>query len=106
MLNKSELTSLHKLVKRQDPRLPVVFSALSDGTRCKIFRMVLKRKQQDLSVSDFSKTLKITPSAASQHLKILELTGLIVKSRIGNRSSIKPNLKDPLVKALKKSIIK
>src|ERR1051326_3069643 len=106
MLNKTELNNLNKLVKQQDPRLAVVFNALSDGTRCKVFRMLLKRKQNDLSISDFAKTLKITASAASQHVKILELTGLIVKSRTGNTTSLKPNLHDPLVRALKKSIIK
>lgn len=83
---------------RQDDRLPVVFAALGDPRRCKIFRLFLKR--QRLCVSDVSRTLKISMSLASQHLKVLEVTGLVRRHKEGRVVYYKPAINDELVRAI------
>jgi DNA-binding transcriptional ArsR family regulator len=102
MLNSTEITKLQKLLKHEDNRLPIVFNALSDPNRCKIFRSFLKRPK--LCVSDISKTLGISMSLASQHLKILEITKLLVREREGRMIYFSPNLKDELVTAIIKAV--
>lgn len=106
MLTDQELTQFRKLVDAQNPRLAIVLSVLSEPNRCKIFRLLVRNNQTDLCVSDFAKILKITSSAASQHLKQLEMTGVIIKERNGQKVHFKPQTKAPLVAAITKAIIK
>jgi DNA-binding transcriptional ArsR family regulator len=102
LLNTKEIAKLQKLMKHEDNRLPIVFNALSDPNRCKIFRSFLKREK--LCVSDISKILGISMSLASQHLKILEITKLLTREREGRVIYYKPNLKDELVTAIIKAV--
>jgi DNA-binding transcriptional ArsR family regulator len=102
MLNPKEITKLKKILTHEDNRLPIVFNALSDGNRCKIFRSFLKREK--LCVSDISKILGISMSLASQHLKILEITKLLTREREGRMIYFRPNLKDELVVAIIKAV--
>lgn len=98
MLNPKEIHKLQKLIKRQDDRLPIVFGALGDPTRCLIFRSFLRRER--LCVSDVARTMRISMSLASQHLKILEITGLVVREKEGRTVYYKPKSDDPLVRAV------
>lgn len=98
MLNPEEIGKLKKALKKEDARLPIVFSALSDPKRCLIFRSFLKKDR--LCVSDISKTFGISMSLASQHLKILDVTGLLTKEKVGRTVYYTPNVKEELVKAI------
>lgn len=102
MLNATEITKLRSLLKRDDERLPIIFSALSDPKRCLIFRSFLKKDR--LCVSDISRTLNISMSLASQHLKILEITGLLTREREGRVIYFKPNTKEELVQTIIKAV--
>jgi DNA-binding transcriptional ArsR family regulator len=98
MLKPHEIQKLQSLMKREDERLPILFNALSDPKRCKIFRMFLKREK--LCVSDISRILGISMSLASQHLKILELTRLLTREREGRVIYYRPNTADDLVRTI------
>ena len=102
MLKPREIQKLRSLLAREDDRLPIVFGALSDPRRCKIFRSFLKR--QRLCVSDVAKTLRISMSLASQHLKILEITKLVVRQKEGRTVYFTPNTHDELVRAIIKAV--
>lgn len=102
MLNANEIAKLQRIMTEDDKRLPIVFNALGDPRRCKIFRSFLQKDK--LCVSDISKTLKISMSLASQHLKILELTGLVVREREGRVIYYRPNVKDKLVQSIIKAV--
>jgi DNA-binding transcriptional ArsR family regulator len=95
MLKPKEIEKLQSLMKKKDERLPIIFGALSDPRRCLIFRSFLKKDR--LCVSDISKTFHISMSLASQHLKILEITGLLTKEKVGRSVYYTPRMKDELV---------
>lgn len=102
MLNVREIGKLRRLMKKEDERLPIIFSALSDANRCKIFRSFLKRER--LCVSDIAKTFDISMSLASQHLKILEITGLLSRTKEGRTVYYKPRQSDELVRTIIKAV--
>ncbi|MDE2212992.1 MAG: winged helix-turn-helix transcriptional regulator [Patescibacteria group bacterium] len=102
MLNPKEIQKLQSLLKREDHRLPIVFSALGDPRRCKIFRSFLKRDR--LCVSDVSRTFGISMSLASQHLKILEVTKLVIREKEGRTVYFRPNVQDELVRTVIKAV--
>ncbi len=102
MLNSEEIQKLKKLLTKEDHRLPIVFNALSDPKRCLIFRSFLK--QERLCVSDIAKTLGISMSLASQHLKILEITGLLTREREGRLIYFRPKVSDELVRTIIKAV--
>jgi DNA-binding transcriptional ArsR family regulator len=102
MLKPHEIEKLKTLMKHEDARLPIIFNALSDPKRCSIFRALLKRER--LCVSDISKILGISMSLASQHLKILELTKLLVREREGRVIYFRPNTDDELVRVIIKAV--
>jgi ArsR family transcriptional regulator, lead/cadmium/zinc/bismuth-responsive transcriptional repressor len=102
MLNAQEIQKLKKLLTKEDERLPIVFNALSDPKRCLIFRSFLKREK--LCVSDIAKTLGISMSLASQHLKILEITGLLTREREGRVIYFRPKVSDELVRTIIKAV--
>jgi ArsR family transcriptional regulator, lead/cadmium/zinc/bismuth-responsive transcriptional repressor len=102
MLNPREIDKLQKLMAREDERLPIVFNALSEPNRCKIFRSFLTRER--LCVSDISKILGISMSLASQHLKILEITKLLLREREGRVIYYRPNTSDELVRTIIKAV--
>ena len=105
MLNKQELSRLHRLVDAHNPHLDAVFGAIAEPNRCKMLRLLLTQERAQLCVSDFAQILRITPAAASQHLKQLELVGLINKFRRGQKVCFQARSHDPLVTALQKAII-
>lgn len=102
MLNATEIKRLKSLLTKEDDRLPIIFNALSDPKRCLIFRSFLK--QDRLCVSDIAKTLGISMSLASQHLKILEITGLLTREREGRVVYFRPKVSDELVRTIIKAV--
>lgn len=106
MLNPKELERLHKTVDtKRNERLAIIFNALSDPNRCKVFRVFVSQGTEGLCVSDVARLLKISPSAASQHLKILVITGLLTRERAGQKVNYYASDSDPLVKALIKAVL-
>ena|SRR6185503_6747746 len=102
MLKPHEITKLRGLLKREDDRLPIVFGALGDANRCRIFRGFLTRDR--LCVSDVARTFGISMSLASQHLKVLEITKLVVREREGRSVYYRPNSEDELVRSIIKAV--
>jgi DNA-binding transcriptional ArsR family regulator len=102
MLKPNEIQKLRSLLAREDDRLPIIFAALGDPRRCKIFRSFLKRDR--LCVSDISRTLGISMSLASQHLKVLEITRLVDREREGRAVYFTLNTGDEFVRALIKAV--
>lgn len=98
MLNQKEIEKLQKKVRKDDTRLPIIFSALGDQRRCLIFRSFLKHDK--LCVSDISKIFDMSMSLASQHLKILEITGLLTRTREGRTVYYSPNLDNDLTSSI------
>jgi DNA-binding transcriptional ArsR family regulator len=98
MLKANEVKKLRALLSKEDARLPIIFSALGEPRRCKIFRSFLKRER--LCVSDVSRTFRMSMSLASQHLKILEITGLLKREREGRTVYFRPNVEDELVRSI------
>ena len=102
MLSPSEIKKLQKLHTHDDERLPIIFNALGDPRRCKIFRSFLTRER--LCVSDIANIFKMSMSLASQHLKILEITKLLVREKEGRTVYFKANTDDSLVRAIIKAV--
>ena len=102
MLNAAEIGRLQKSVTRNDERLPIIFNALGDPRRCKIFRSFLT--QDRLCVSDIARTFRMSMSLASQHLKILEITKLLVREKEGRTVYFRANTDDALVRAIIKAV--
>lgn len=102
MLNPGEIKKLQDLLTHNDERLPIIFNALSDPRRCKIFRSFLTSKR--LCVSDISRIFKMSMSLASQHLKILEITKLLVREKESRTVYFRANTEDELVRTIIKAV--
>jgi len=100
MLCRAKLNKLRKLIAKTDERLPQAFEALSDPGRFKIFQMLIK--DQGACTTDIASLLKVTVSAISQQMRVLEMTGLIRKKRCGQMTCYEIKKDDPLVKCLMK----
>lgn len=106
MLNAQEIGKLQALLKQndqEDRRLPIIFNALGDPRRCLIFRSFLTKER--LCVSDVSRIFKMSMSLASQHLKILEITGLLVREKEGRTVYFRANTSDELVRTIIKAVV-
>lgn len=102
MLNEKELIEIKKILNGKEEKLSIIFNALSDPKRCQIFRLFLKREK--LCVSDIAKIIGISLPSASQHLKILETNGLILKEKKGREKHYYINHNDFLIKAIIKVV--
>ncbi len=102
MLSATEIQKFRSLQKKEDVRLPIVFNALGDARRCKIFRSFLAHDR--LCVSDIARIYKMSMSLASQHLKILEITGLLVREKEGRTVYFRANTDDELVRTIIKAV--
>lgn len=103
MLKPHEVIKLKEHLAEEDSRLPIVFNALSDSNRCNIFRCFLQKDR--LCVSDIAKALGISMSLTSQHLRILEITGLVIRQKEGRVVYFLPNTDDKLVRSIIKSVM-
>ena len=102
MMSPQEIQKLQKLLTRADERLPIIFNALGDPRRCKIFRSFLTSDR--LCVSDVARLFKMSMSLASQHLKILEITKLLVREKEGRTVYFRANTEDELVCTIIKAV--
>ncbi len=103
MLKQAEIKQLEKRVSVIDGRLRSAFAALADETRMRIFILLLENKE--VCVSDLAGILHISVPAASQQLKLLELSGLIKRRRMGKMICYEVE-RSPMVCSLSKMIKK
>ena len=88
----------NRLKENYNERLPAIFNALGDPCRLCIFQLLLLQKE--VCVTDVANICKISVSAASQQLKILELTGIVAKERQGQMVCYALKEKDPVLRTL------
>ncbi len=81
MLTKAQVKEIKNEAARDEDSLPVVFSALSDIGRYRIFKLLTR--QTGLCVTEVAKIFNISVPAASQQLKIMEMSGLVRRTRSG-----------------------
>jgi len=62
----------------EEPRLDVLFTALSDRTRRDI---VVRLSERDATVKELAERYAMTMQAVSQHIGVLERSGLISRGR-------------------------
>jgi len=87
MLNKNQVEKIQKESTGGDKILSLVFNALSDPGRLKIFKILMEH--EDICVSDIANILDVSVPAASRQLTILELSGLVEKVRKGQTTCFK-----------------
>ena len=98
MLKKNQIARIRKGLESKDDGFMLMFRALCDKNRFWIFLILEERC--DLRVNDLATILNISASATSQHLKILEMSGLIERQKEGQACYYKARLKNARVKLL------
>jgi DNA-binding transcriptional ArsR family regulator len=78
-----------------DNRLRKMFHILADSSRYHVFKLLLQ--DENFCVGELAQNIGISMPAVSQHLRIFELSGLVIKNRQGLRVCYKLNTQDPLV---------
>lgn len=81
MLTKTQIAKIQKDATAKESTYPKLFNALGDRTRWQIFSLLVE--YDDLCVTDLARVLDISVPAASQQLRILELSGLVTRERMG-----------------------
>ncbi|MDD2766603.1 MAG: metalloregulator ArsR/SmtB family transcription factor [Candidatus Moranbacteria bacterium] len=81
MLTKEELMRVKQEMAKNDNRTQLIFEALGDPGRFRIFRLLMDYKE--LCVTEVAAIFDITVSAVSQQLKILERVGLVYRVKTG-----------------------
>ena len=103
MLTQRQIGAVQKAFKgNAEERMPLVFQALADATRLKIFRLLAKQK--DLCVTDIAKIFKISIPAVSYQLKIMEMVGLVRREKMGKMGCYELRKDDPFVRKIIKII--
>jgi DNA-binding transcriptional ArsR family regulator len=102
MLTKKQACSIKKEVSKGSVQLAAMLNALSDTGRLKIFRLLAK--YEDLCVTDLANVLEVSVPAASQGLRIMELSGLVKKERRGQMICYVLVKNMPLVRALQRIV--
>lgn len=98
MLTKTQITSIKTDLDRDGENLALIFQALGDGGRLKIFKLLMEH--HDLCVTDVANVFDMTVSAASQQLRVLERLGLVEKMRMGQTVCYELKKENPVVKKL------
>jgi len=79
----------HAIDTKQTAHMAKLFRVIGDSTRLKIMQLLLS--QEGLCVGEVAEKLDISTPATSQHLKLLELHGLLEPVRYGQRICYQPN---------------
>ena len=102
MLTRAQVQEMRGVIEVNSQSLPLAFSALSDPGRFRIFKLLLKRS--NLCVTDVANVLNISVPAASQQLKIIEMSGLVEKERNGQMICYAIKKENPIVRSLMKVV--
>ena len=103
MLSALEKQRLKHYAATDSQRLTEIFDALSDNNRCQLFRIFTR--QTDLNVGEIAQLMDMSLPLVSQHLKILERSGLLVRKKTGREVFYRVNEADGHVQALVKAIL-
>lgn len=99
-LTTSQVKTIQKSITFGQDRLPIIFNAVSDPTRCRIFRLLMVTRGEDVKVSDIAHIMGMTLPAVSQQLKVLEQSGLVTREKIGQTVYYKIKDSDSLVNSI------
>jgi len=104
MLEKSAINHIKKRLEasEDDAILTEVFKILGNKSRYLIIKILTE--EGELCVSDLAAVLDASMSAVSQHLRVLEMSGLVEGERMGQMMCYKPLMNHPKVKAIIKLI--
>jgi DNA-binding transcriptional ArsR family regulator len=105
MLTEQQITHVQNKVAPSSDELAVceAFRILGDWNRYRMMKTLIEAKE--LCVSDLSSIVGISMSATSQHLRILELSGLVASERMGQTICYKPITNNPKLKPILKLIL-
>jgi DNA-binding transcriptional ArsR family regulator len=105
MLTEQQIRRVQKQVEPSSNELAVceAFRILGDWNRYRMMKTLIEAKE--LCVSDLSQIVGISMSATSQHLRILELSGLVASERMGQTICYKPITNNPKLKPILKLIL-
>jgi ArsR family transcriptional regulator len=100
MLSEQQIKRIQKKIApvQEELALCEAFRILGDWNRYRMMKTLLEVKE--LCVSDLSEIVEISMSATSQHLRILEMSGLVMGERMGQMMCYKPLMDHPKVKAI------
>ena len=100
MLEKNKIDQIKKRLdsSKDDEILAEVFKLLGDKSRYRIVKVLTE--EGELCVSDLAAVLDASMSAVSQHLRVLEMAGLVIGERMGQMMCYKPLMDHPKVKAI------
>ena len=100
MLEKTKIDHIKKRLdsSKDDALLTEVFKLLGDKSRFRIVKILTE--EGELCVSDLAAILDASMSAVSQHLRVLEMSGLVESERMGQMMCYKPLLDHPKIKAI------
>lgn len=100
MLTEAQIKHVQKKTEPNQEELALceAFRILGDWNRYRMMKTLLEAKE--LCVSDLSEIIGISMSATSQHLRILEMSGLVDSKRMGQMMCYRPLTEHPKVKAL------
>lgn len=103
-LTTAQVNTIKETIVTGQDRIPVIFNAVSDPTRCRIFRLLMVTHGDDVKVSDIAHIMDMTLPAISQQLKLLEQSGLVSREKRGQVVYYKIKNNDPLVNSIVKVI--
>lgn len=101
MLTDKQILKIRRSFNGTDQRS--IFKILGDTNRYRIFEML--GTQPKIAVSDIAKVLKISVPLASQHLKILEQGGMLIKEKLGQKVYYKLQANNHIAHAITQKII-
>lgn len=73
-----------------------IFKVLGDETRLKIIKLLASNTVDSLCVTDLAKKTGISQQAASQHIKLMRMTGFLEPNKIGYHVYYKINMNNLL----------
>ena len=102
MLTKEGIQKVQKSFEDADSKLTFIFQTLGDATRLKIFQLLSHNK--GLCVTDIANVFHISVPAASYQLKLMEVTGLVKRERMGKMICYELKRGDPFVRIIAKIV--
>ncbi len=98
MLTQGEIQKVQKSFENADSKLTLIFQTLGDATRLKIFQLLSHNK--GLCVTDIANVFHISVPAASYQLRLMEVTGLVKRERMGKMICYELKRDNPLLKSI------
>jgi len=98
MLGALQIAKIQRAIAEEDVTLSSVFNVLGDKSRYRILKLLIQHGE--LCVSDLAAILDVSISSVSQHLRILEMSGLVMGERMGQMMCYKPTIENPKIKAI------